>query len=127
MTELDHTATDYVVADANGAIQHHGSIPRFMVDSQPLAEGHSIVLGTGNGRDHYVHNGAITPRPANPTTLSGMKLLNVPNPSSVTIDGVNPHQVTDGEVDLEFTQPGTYTVTVSSWPALDATLTVTQP
>ena len=85
------------------------------------------VLSPDQLSKNYVSNGVITPRPTNPTTLSGMKLLSVPNPATVTIAGVNPQTVTDGEVDLSFTQPGTYRVVVSSWPMLDATFMVTQP
>lgn len=125
--ELDHTLTDYVVVDAKGDIVHTGSVPAFMVDSQPLEAGQSIVVGKGQHGVHYALNGAVVPRPANPSTLSGMKISNVPNPSTVTIDGENPTTVTDGEVDLSFTQPGTYKIVVSSWPALDAVFEVTQP
>src|SRR6266571_3682962 len=120
--EVGAAQTAYVFADADGRIYQTGSMPRRMLEQQKhMPAGHRVVEGEGSAQADYVLGGAITPRPANPTTRSGTKLLNVPNPSSVTIDGENPHQVTDGEVDLEFTQPGTYTVTVSSWPALDAT------
>lgn len=127
MTEpTDLTQTPYVIADTKGEITLSGLIPAFMVSLQPLEAGQSIVLGEGRHGVDYVLNGVITPRPANPSTISGMKISNVPNPSTVTIDGVNPQTVTDGEVDLSFTQPGTYAVVVSSWPMLDATFKVTQ-
>jgi hypothetical protein len=127
--EVGAAQTAYVFSDATGRIYQTGSMPLRMLEQQKshVSAGHQVVEGAGSSDKDYVLNGAIVPRPANPTTRAGMKLLNVPNPSSVTIDGANPHQVTDGEVDLEFTQPGTYTVTVSSWPALDATFTVIQP
>jgi hypothetical protein len=123
----DHTLTRYVIADATGKILGNGNIPAFMLADQVLLPGGSHVLGTGDTTTQYVTNGVITARPPNPTTLSGMQLSNVPNPSSVTIDAANPQQVTDGEVELSFTQPGTYTIVVSSWPMLDATFKVTQP
>ena len=123
---LDYTLTDYVVADAVGAIQHHGRIPMFMIASQPLQDGQVSVLGTGTAATSYILDGVVTARPANTAVLDGMKISNVPNPSTVTIDGGEPATVTDGEVDLEFTQPGTYSIQVSSWPMLDATFTVTQ-
>jgi hypothetical protein len=56
-----------------------------------------------------------------------MKISNVPNPSAVTIGGDEPVMVTDGEVELEFTQPGTFDIKVSSWPMLDVTFSVTVP
>ena len=125
--DVDSTQTAFAVADATGKIVMAGTIPAFMIDTQPMPDGGSRAVGKATLDKHYVLNGTILERPANPTTITGMKLLNVPNPSTVTIDGASPHQVTDGEVDLSFTQPGTYTVVVSSWPALDATFQVTQP
>jgi hypothetical protein len=121
-----HTQTAYAMADATGKLTVTGIVPYFMIADQKPPAGGSLALGHAEHGKHYIVNGAIKERPTNPTTLSGMKLLSIPNPSSVTIAGESPHEVTDGEVDLEFTQPGTYTVTVSSWPALDAVFEVTQ-
>ena len=121
------TNTLFSVADRDGRIQYTGSVPSSMIESQLVPEGGSLVAGLGNPNTEYVAGGVITPRPANPSMLSGMKISNVPNPSTVTIDGENPTTVTDGEVDLSFTQPGTYRIVVSSWPALDAVFEVTQP
>ena len=126
-TPLDYTMTQYVIAQANGQITGTGNVPAFMVGAQTPPQGGSIVIGVANWATDYVLNGAITPRPANTATISGMTISNVPNPSTVTIAGGSPTTVTDGEVDLSFTQPGTYTVVVSSWPMLDATFQVTQP
>jgi hypothetical protein len=123
---VDYTMTAYVAADATGAIQYTGIIPQFMIAAQVPPAGGAIVLGTGNAATDYVASGVITPRPANPTTLSGMQLSSIPNPSTVTIAGGSPTTVTDGEVELSFTQPGTYDVKVSSWPMLDADFSVTQ-
>lgn len=119
--------THYVEIDKSGVILLSGTVPEFMFGSQTAAPGNSIVKGKGHWDTDYVLDGVITQRPANPSTISGMKISNVPNPSTVTIDGVNPTTVTDGEVDLAFTLPGTYKVVVSSWPALDAVFEVTQP
>jgi hypothetical protein len=123
---VDYTMTDYAVVDQTGAIQHYGRVPQFMVAMQPLASGQSVALGAGTAATSYGSNGVVVPRPANPTTISGMQLSNVPNPSTVTIAGGSPTTVTDGEVELSFTQPGTYDVQVSSWPMLDAVFSVTQ-
>jgi hypothetical protein len=123
----DHTLTQYMIVDATGAIKGNGNIPAFMLAAQTPPPGGSHVLGTGDRSLHYVKDGVRTDRPANPTTLSGMKLSNVPNPSTVIIGTETAQTVTDGEVDLSFTQPGTYTVVVSSWPMLDTTFKVTQP
>jgi hypothetical protein len=126
-TQFNFTLTDFVISDATGRIVLKGNIPAYQLYTLDVPEGGQILDVKGDIDLDYVTNKTLTKRPVNPTTLSGMKLMNVPNPSSVTIAGVNPQTVTDGEVDLEFTQPGTYTIVVSSWPALDANFTVTQP
>jgi len=129
VTELGATTVPYAFADAAGHVFQIGKMPADMLAVQGAyaAPGTQVIAGEARLALDYILNGAITQRPANPTTLTGMKLLNVPNPATVTIAGVNPQAVTDGEVDLEFTQPGTYSVVVSAWPMLDATFSVTQP
>jgi hypothetical protein len=125
-SQYNFTPTDFVIADSTGAIVLNGSVPAYQLYGLVVPEGGQILDVAGDPATQYVTNKTVTARPTNTTTQSGMKLLNVPNPSTVTIAGVNPQTVTDGEVDLEFTQPGTYQVSVSSWPALDATFSVTQ-
>jgi hypothetical protein len=120
------TNVPYVEADSTGKIIVTGTIPPSMIALQKPPAGGSVVEGAGNPATQYVANGAIVARPANPSTLSGMTISNVPHPSTVTIAGANPQTVTDGVVDLSFTQPGTYAVVVSAWPMLDATFSVTQ-
>lgn len=125
----DETQVPYTFHDTDGRIVQTGAMPRWMLATQ---EDHlpagilAIEVESDLFRD-YVLDGAAVPRPANTTVQSGMKLVNLPNPATVAINGTAPQQVTDGEVEFEFTQPGTYTVVVSAWPMLDATFQVTQP
>jgi hypothetical protein len=121
----DGSATHYVAADAEGRILFFGSVPTFMFAYQAAPEGGSLVLGVGTPETHYVKEGAVVARPANPTTLEGMTLKNVPAPCMVTVEGVD-HACTDATVELSFSHPGTYTVKVDAWPMLDATFEVTQ-
>lgn len=123
--ELDYTMTAYVAADATGAIQFSGTIPAYMIAAQDAPAGGSIVIGNGSAATQYVSGGQIIPRPVNTATLAGMTLSNLPNPCTVTVQGTA-HACTDGSCDLEFTQPGTYSVVVSAFPMLDATFQVTQ-
>jgi hypothetical protein len=111
---VDYTMTSYVSADA------------FMVAVQMPLEGGAIVLGEGDPATHYVKAGQIVARPANTAALAGMTLQDLPVPCTITIDGTA-HDCTDDHCDLEFTQPGTCSVTVSAFPMLDATFEVTQP
>lgn len=124
---VDKTMTDFVIADtATGKIAMSGQIPAFMIPLQVLKAGQAVFLGKGSAATSYIVAGVITLRPPNPSSISGMKISNVPNPSNVTIDGGVPSAVTDGEIDLSFEQPGNYSVRVMSWPPLDAVFTVTQ-
>ena len=72
---------------------------------------------------HYVANGAVVPRPANPTTIAGTILSNVPVPAVVSINGT-PFATADASVDLGLTLMGTYKVVVKAFPYLDKTFTV---
>ena len=117
--------TQFVAIDARGAIQYTGSVPESMMGGQIAPVGGSIVRGVGDAKTDYVLAGVITPRPANTATLSGMTLQTLPSPCTITINGTA-HDCTDDHCDLSFSQPGTYAVTVSAWPMLDATFEVTQ-
>lgn len=128
----DPTQINYVFFEtATGRILQIGSMPSSMLGLQEgFVPSTTTVLETDDLASlytDYILNGAVTPRPVNPSTLSGMTISNVPNPSGVTVGTDAPVTVTDGVVDLSFTQPGSYTVQVQSWPMLDAVFTVTQP
>lgn len=121
----DFTRTAYVVADSTGRIILTGLIPAVMIQHQQTPEGGAIVLGDGGFDTDWVSDGVITPRPQNTATLSGMSLTKLPTPCTITVESVT-HDCADDHCDLSFSQPGTYTVTVSAFPMLDATFEVTQ-
>jgi hypothetical protein len=79
----------------------------------------------GTAETHYVKDGEVLVRPACPATLVGRVLENLPVPCTITIEGVV-HDCTDDHCELEFSQPGTYSVRVSSFPWLDASFQVSQ-
>lgn len=121
----DTTQVSAVMADSAGRITQTLQMPRFMIDYQTPPSGGSVVIGEGHWDTHYVSGGEIVPRPANPAALSGMELVNLPSPCTVTLEGAD-YACTDATCQLSFSHPGTYTVTVSAWPILDATFEVTQ-
>ena len=122
MTPIDTGITHFANYDpATGRIAYTGSVPTSMLSLQ----GNNVVEGDADLTLDYVENGAITPRPANTATLDGMTLKNLPNPCTINVEGVA-HACTDPTADLSFSHPGTFTVTVSAWPMLDATFSVTQ-
>ncbi|MFP3564683.1 hypothetical protein [Paraburkholderia sp. SIMBA_030] len=127
MTDIPTIAGNalFLAADAAGKILYFGSVPQSMLAVQVVPEGGQIVEGVGYPATDYIVAGAITPRPANSATLDGMTLKNVPASAVVSVDATD-YAVTDGTVELSFTQPGTYAVKVSAWPMLDATFEVTQ-
>lgn len=84
------------------------------------------VPGNWYDKDVYVANGEVIPRPANPATLDGMTLRNLPHSTIVHINGT-PYPCDEGYAELEFTHPGTYKVRVECWPHLDKEFTVENP
>jgi hypothetical protein len=84
------------------------------------------VDGLHDPHDFYVKLGVVTPRPPNPTTLVGTTLHNIPLPSQIKI-GENTYEATASTMELVFPLPGTYYVTVRSFPPLDKDFTVVQP
>jgi hypothetical protein len=115
----------YAAADGNGRILFFGRVPEFMFAYQLPPAGGSIVQGEGAPETHYVKDGAIVERPANPATLAGLELANLPAPCTITVEGVE-HGCEDATAELSFSHPGTYPVKVSAWPTLDATFEVIQ-
>jgi hypothetical protein len=65
----------------------------------------------------YVLDGAVVDRPASPVTLSDLTLQGVPTGSTLTINGDS--YEAEGDVELEFPLPGTYSLRVECWPYKD--------
>ena len=87
---------------------------------------HPWVDGDWYGKDVYVSNGGVHPRPANPARLDGMTLRELPTPGTIHIDGAS-YPYDEPTVELEFEHPGTYKVRVESWPHLDKEFEVENP
>lgn len=84
------------------------------------------VDGEWLGQDVYVVNGGVQPRPANPATLVGQVLENVPVPATIKINDTS-YEANESRVELAFSQPGTYRVTVIAWPYLNKEFQVENP
>lgn len=83
---------------------------------EPRIDGHF------DAAQFYVVNAAATPRPANPATLSGTTLANLPSPCTLVINGTR-YDCTDTTANLTLS-PGNYQVQVLAWPMQDAHFTV---
>jgi len=79
------------------------------------------------GALHYVVNGQVLPRPDCPAVLDGSALANVPAGSVIIINGQGYDCPEGGTVELEFDQPGQYTIRVTGWPYLDKEFTYENP
>ena len=83
------------------------------------------VAGAYDHLTHYILNGEITERPASPVTRTDLTLHDVPNGATLWINGVS--YPAEGEVELQFTLPGTYSLRVECFPFLDWTDEVAIP
>jgi hypothetical protein len=84
------------------------------------------VDGEWFGHPVYVLDGQVTPRPANPSVLTGTTLTNVPVPATIKINDAT-YESNESRVELGFSQPGTYRVTVIAWPNLDKEFQIENP
>jgi hypothetical protein len=122
MTDSETGITHFAKYDpVTGRIIFTGSVPTSMLALQ----GENVIAGESDPVLDYVREGAVTRRPANPAVLDGMTLRALPRPCVLTVEGVA-YECTDKTASLSFSQPGTFTVTVAAFPALDATFEVTQ-
>lgn len=89
--------------------------------------GKAWIDGKFRGDTHYVTEGEPALRPAMPAALAGQTITQIPAGAVLTINGGKAYTVNDGTADLQFDQPGTYTVQLSCWPYLDAEFTIENP
>jgi hypothetical protein len=83
------------------------------------------VDGSWDQHKYYVISGIALERPDNPTQLVGTTLFNIPLPAQIRI-GETLYDCTDSTVELHF-PPGTYGVTVQTFPHKPASFTVVSP
>lgn len=107
----------------SGAISMVGGGPPGIAGIQSVPAGFALIEAQASIATDYVLDGVVTPRPANPATVDGLTLSNLPVPCTITIDGQE-YACGDDTAELSFTQPGVYRVTVSAWPMLDVTFEV---
>lgn len=104
--------------NARGEIEGFLSAPQDVLDLN--TPGRQWVEGRIDREIYYIDGGELTARPINPTTLADATLIDVPGNSIISINGVDYPCDEGGEVELEFDQPGTYSIVVKCWPYLDA-------
>lgn len=75
-----------------------------------------ILQAEADPQVHYILDGKVTDRPANPAVLVGSKIVNVPNPTRILFHGEF-FTCEDGEIDVR--SPTSETITLQSFPYLD--------
>lgn len=85
---------------------------------------YGVLAGQYSWPSHYVRDGAAVPRPAGPAVLDGLLLTQVPVPAILQINQAT-YPLTEATVELAFTLPGSYVLTLRAFPYLDQTFTVT--
>lgn len=117
--------TPYVLHDKSGRIMQTGHMPEFMLEAQD-AGGLSLVCGEGDTETHYVKGGALLDRPKQYTELAGSTLVGLPVPCSIRINSAA-YGCNEPVATLDFPYPGSYTITITAFPYLDATFTFRKP
>jgi hypothetical protein len=113
--------TQFARYDDEGRILFMGDVP---ADLLPLQGEQIVIADDVHPERHYVVDGQLTLRPANPARIHGTELNGLPRPCDIVING-RAYACADGHAQLEFTYPGTYRVVVRAFPFVDATFEVT--
>jgi len=108
----------------SGEISKVCECPENMITFQ-LSDGESYTTGGSSDTVDYVVNGAVTPRPEMPVTVTGTT-LNVPLGTEFSVRGPATAEGVsdDGVIEFEFAEPGTYTVLLRNFPYLDTEVTL---
>jgi hypothetical protein len=83
------------------------------------------VFGSFDRDLYFIKDGQPTERPASPVRLTGLTLQGVPAGSTLTIASASlstsngERYDAEGDVELEFPLPGTYSLRVECWPYKD--------
>lgn len=103
---------------ATGMILGHSDYPDLETLELSLIAGRDWLPGHQGDGYHYVANDAVTPRPAQATTLTGNTLTGLPIPATLWIDRAS-YAVEEAMVTLDLPVAGTYRLRVEAWPYLD--------
>lgn len=87
--------------------------------------GYVWVDGQHDLKTYYILNGELAERPTSPVTRTDLTLSDVPAGSKLYINGTA--YDAEGEVELEFPLPGTFSLRVECFPYLDWTDEVLVP
>ena len=112
--------------DLNGAITGTLQGDLVVIEANKETTEESWIDGLWDSKTHYVLNGEAVIRPENPATLTGCLLENVPVPSKLFINTTK-YTTEESSIELEFDQPGSYTIKIMSWPYLSKEFLIENP
>lgn len=95
-------------------------------EAEEYAKTHNVFVfpGVFSGNLYYFLNNEPIKRQENPAVIYGNKIENIPN-GIIMCGELGQFEVTDGTFDFTIDTPGTYEITVRSFPYKDKTFTVT--
>jgi len=84
-----------------------------------------VLLNVDADFNQYVENGILAHRPSMPVSQIGTRLSVPPGTAFLVTGPATASGVTsDGVIEFEFSEPGTYTVVLKKWPYRDAEVTL---
>ena len=106
---------DYVEYDADGRIT---CVCNLSPDAYEDNKHKPMIEGRGIPAVNYVKDGKLATRPLMQVERELNVLKNLPVPCQIIINDAV-YDCNEPTVELEFDQPGTYSITVRAWPYID--------
>lgn len=120
--QLQELQLYFYKTDSNGFITHSYSVDG-LTGIELLKQEPELRSGYARSDTHYEVDGVLSLRPEQLTVLSGFTLRNLPEPCQVIINGI-PYEVNTKTLELEFDEPGTYSIKIVAFPYLDKEFTI---
>jgi len=111
---------------ASGAVLRTGTCPYGHAESQALRPNEGIALGTFSYQDHFHDGQGFAAKREMLLTRQGALLRGLPIPCVVRIEG-DEYVCEDGDIELSFEYPGSYTLRFEAHGYKDRELTVQWP
>ncbi len=87
----------------------------FLVNQKELM----LCQGVADAKRQFVTDLGLQDRPPQDTYLDGMTLFDLPRPCTIVINENKTYFWEHASAELQFDQPGAYTVRVVAWPYID--------
>ena len=114
----ENISKNYVEHDEQGRIIAHWKVPDDIYDLNKYEK--QLIKGVGQADTHYVDTSdmSIKERPTQLTAWYSNKLLRLPAPCEIVIDGIS-YPCSDVSAELDLEPNSTYHVVVKAFPYID--------